>query len=116
MSITRTCRVSLAVRVCSRLKVFLPTVLLASIQVVPLSRDTCTSSPLATLADRVPETVCDAVLVTKSVEESPVSLENAKVDTVVVGAVLGAVYYLWFYDKYDKKERGHGHKDPDGHN
>ena len=35
---------------------------------------------------------------------------------VVVGAVLGAVYYLWFYDKYDKKERGHGHKDPDGHN
>lgn len=35
---------------------------------------------------------------------------------VVVGAVLGAVYYLWFYDKYDKKERIHGHKDPDGHN
>ena len=35
---------------------------------------------------------------------------------VVVGAVLGAVYYLWFYDKYDKKERGHGRKDPDGHN
>ena len=35
---------------------------------------------------------------------------------VVVGAVLGAVYYLWFYDKYDKKERAHGHKDPDGHN
>ena len=35
---------------------------------------------------------------------------------VVVGAVLGAVYYLWFYDKYDKKERGHGRKDPNGHN
>ena len=35
---------------------------------------------------------------------------------VVVGAVLGAVYYLWFYDKYDKKERSHGRKDPDGHN
>ena len=35
---------------------------------------------------------------------------------VVVGAVLGAVYYLWFYDKYDKKERTHGHKDPDGYN
>ena len=32
---------------------------------------------------------------------------------VVVGAVLGAVYYLWFYDKYDKKERTHGHKDSD---
>lgn len=35
---------------------------------------------------------------------------------VVVGAVLGAVYYLWFYDKYDKKERPHGHKDPNGYN
>ena len=23
---------------------------------------------------------------------------------VVVGVILGAVYYLWFYDKYDKKE------------
>ena len=29
---------------------------------------------------------------------------------VVVGAILGAVYYLWFYDKYDKrkKETDHG--------
>ena len=29
---------------------------------------------------------------------------------VVVGAILGAIYYLWFYDKYDakKKEGGHG--------
>ena len=35
---------------------------------------------------------------------------------VVVGAVLGAVYYLWFYDKYDKKERTHGHKDLNGYN
>ena len=35
---------------------------------------------------------------------------------VVIGVLLGAVYYLWFYDKYDKKERTHGHKDPDGHN
>ena len=33
---------------------------------------------------------------------------------VVVGAVLGAVYYLWFYEKYDKKERSHGDKDADG--
>jgi len=24
---------------------------------------------------------------------------------VVVGAILGAVYYLWFYDKYDKVEK-----------
>ena len=35
---------------------------------------------------------------------------------VVIGVLLGAVYYLWFYDKYDKKERTHEHKDPDGHN
>ena len=35
---------------------------------------------------------------------------------VVVGAVLGAVYYLWFYEKYDKKERTDGKTDPDGHN
>ena len=27
---------------------------------------------------------------------------------VVCGAVLGAVYYLWFYEKYDKKETKHG--------
>ena len=27
---------------------------------------------------------------------------------VVVGAVLGAIYYLWFYEKYDKKETTHG--------
>ena len=27
---------------------------------------------------------------------------------VVVGAVLGAVYYLWFYEKYDKKGGQHG--------
>ena len=24
---------------------------------------------------------------------------------VVVGVILGAVYYLWFYDKYDKREK-----------
>lgn len=27
---------------------------------------------------------------------------------VVVGAILGAIYYLWFYEKYDKKEKDHG--------
>lgn len=32
---------------------------------------------------------------------------------VVIGAVLGAVYYLWFYEKYDKKERHHA-GDTDG--
>lgn len=34
---------------------------------------------------------------------------------VVVGAVLGAVYYLWFYDKYDKKEKPNGNCDADSH-
>ena len=27
---------------------------------------------------------------------------------VVIGAVLGAVYYLWFYEKYDRRESPHG--------
>lgn len=27
---------------------------------------------------------------------------------VVAGAILGAIYYLWLYDKYDKKEKTNG--------
>ena len=34
---------------------------------------------------------------------------------VVVGAILGAVYYLWLYEKYDKKENPH-ESDADSHN
>lgn len=30
---------------------------------------------------------------------------------IVAGAVLGAVYYLWFYEKYDKKGSSHGNPD-----
>ena len=30
---------------------------------------------------------------------------------VVCGAVLGAIYYLWFYEKYDKKDTAHGEAD-----
>ena len=30
---------------------------------------------------------------------------------VVIGVVLGAVYYLWFYEKYDKKGISHGNPD-----
>lgn len=33
---------------------------------------------------------------------------------VVVGSILGAIYYLWFYEKYDKVEK-HG-PDADGNN
>ena len=35
---------------------------------------------------------------------------------VVVGAILGAVYYLFLYDKYDKKDNKHGHDPADGDN
>ena len=30
---------------------------------------------------------------------------------VVCGAILGAIYYLWIYDKYDKKGKVHGASD-----
>ena len=30
---------------------------------------------------------------------------------VVCGAILGAVYYLWIYEKYDKKDKKHGDSD-----
>ena len=30
---------------------------------------------------------------------------------VVCGAVLGAVYYLWFYEKYDRRGKTHGDSD-----
>lgn len=29
---------------------------------------------------------------------------------IVIGAVLAVIYYLWFYEKYDKKERLHGNQ------
>lgn len=32
---------------------------------------------------------------------------------VVCGAVLGMIYYLWLYEKYDGKGLAHGHKDAD---
>lgn len=33
---------------------------------------------------------------------------------VVSGAILGAIYYLWFYEKYDKKGTAHGNSDITG--
>jgi len=30
---------------------------------------------------------------------------------IVCGAILGAIYYLWIYEKYDKKEAAHGDSD-----
>lgn len=35
---------------------------------------------------------------------------------VVVGAILGAVYYLFLYEKYDKKERKNGNGNPNDSN
>ena len=37
---------------------------------------------------------------------------------VVVGAILGSIYYLWLYEKYDapKKESADGSEDPADHN
>jgi len=36
---------------------------------------------------------------------------------VVVGVILSAVYYLWFFEKYDsvKKEKPHGTDTPESH-
>ena len=33
---------------------------------------------------------------------------------IVCGAALGVIYYLWFYEKHDRKERSHGQADTDG--
>lgn len=29
---------------------------------------------------------------------------------IVIGAILAVIYYLWFYEKYDKEERTHGNQ------
>ena len=31
---------------------------------------------------------------------------------IVCGCILGCIYYLWFYEKYDRKETPHGDTDP----
>ena len=30
---------------------------------------------------------------------------------IVCGCISGCIYYLWFYEKYDKKDSGHGTRD-----
>ncbi|MNV34693.1 hypothetical protein D3C71_1261210 [compost metagenome] len=71
-------------------QVLLPTVDVAAVQVAPLSSETSTYSPEARLADKVPLSVCAAVLVMKSVDETPVSAEKTTEATVVVGAVVSS--------------------------
>lgn len=34
--------------------------------------------------------------------------------SIVSGAVLAVIYYLWFYEKYDKRGAGNGNPDADG--
>ena len=92
VSVNRTIKVLLDARVTPLTdQVFCPTVVVAVLQVLPLSRDTSTVSPATMLALVVPEIVCAAVLVMKSVEELPVSAENAVVAMVAVGAVVSIV-------------------------
>ncbi len=73
-----------------RLQIVLPWAAVAVDQVDPPSVDTRTDSPAARGADSEPLTVCDAVLVMKSVMLLPVSLEMATDEMVVVGLVTGA--------------------------
>ena len=92
VSVTRTFNVLLVVSVTPLSdQVFWPTVVVAVVHVLPLSSETSTLSPVARLALVVPETVCAAVLVMKSVDELPLSAEKALVAMVVVGAVASMV-------------------------
>ena len=63
-----------------------PAAAVAVCQVVPPSSDTFTTSPAKSAALSVPEMVCVAVLVMKSVALDPVSAEKATVLTNSVGA------------------------------
>lgn len=57
----------------------------------PLSRKTCTVSPVAKLADSVPLTACCAVRVMKSVVDAPVSAETAALATEVAVAEVSSM-------------------------
>ena len=34
---------------------------------------------------------------------------------IVSGCVLGLIYYQWFYEKYDKREKADGNQDAPSH-
>ncbi|OEZ95003.1 hypothetical protein DUPY_43850 [Duganella phyllosphaerae] len=55
---------------------------------MPLSNETCTVSPAASAALKVPLTVCAATLVTRSVLLAPLSAENDTPAPVVSGATV----------------------------
>ena len=94
-SLTFTFRVLLLTRVCpARLQVFCPTVVVAGVQLAPLSKETFTVSLLAIAALKVPLMSCKLVLVMKSELLLPVSALKTAVDTLVVGAVVSMVQLL----------------------
>ena len=93
MSVTLTLMVPLADRVRARLHVLVPTVATAALQLLPLSMDTYTPSPLFKLKAKVPLTVWAVVLVVKSVLVvllAAVSALSATVVTVLVGALVSS--------------------------
>ena len=77
-----------------RVQVFWPTEVVAVVQLLPLSKDTDTISPLPKLALKVPLMVCAAVLVMKSLVLLPVSALNTAVATVVAAPVVSIVQLL----------------------
>ena len=91
-SLTLTLSVPLPVRVWPTSdQAVCPTVVVAAVQVVPLSSETWTVSPATIAADRVPLIVCAAVFVRKSLSVAPfaaVSAEKAAVTIVVSGGVM----------------------------
>ena len=90
-SVTLTCSVLLAVRVwLDRLQVFTPTVVAAAVQLMPLSNETYTVSPVATVALSVPLTVCAAVWVIKSLSV-PVLPAVSALKIAVAIEVVGAL-------------------------
>ena len=73
-----------------KLQVLLPTLVVATCQVLPLSALTYTVSPLARLALKVPLKVWAAVLVLKSVLLLPLAAVSALIKAVAM-VVLGAL-------------------------
>ena len=93
MSVTLTCKVLLVVRVRAKLHAVLPTLVVAAVQVLPLSMDTYTRSPASSAVLKVPLMVWPVVLVLKSVLLVPlaaVSALHTKVAMVVLGAVVSS--------------------------
>ncbi|CAB5707167.1 Uncharacterised protein [Comamonas aquatica] len=86
-STTRTCNVLLPPSVAACDQVLLPTVASALLQLAPLLREISTRSPAARFALSVPEMVCAAVRVMKSVPALPVSAEKLTEAMVVTGAM-----------------------------